>query len=109
MGRKPLFMRELNLSGHKLDIKLVNYLAALLEDKHCQFNKLQLNNNSITAEGCAALTSAFNSNPSNLIELDLSGNKLGNSGIEKICRLLENKQCRLEKLKCKIELSRCYR
>ncbi|XP_051725977.1 ribonuclease inhibitor-like, partial [Ctenopharyngodon idella] len=26
--------------------------------------------------GCAALTSAFNSNPSNLIELDLSGNKL---------------------------------
>ncbi len=57
----------------------------------------RLNNNSITEEGCAALTSAFNSNPSNLIDLDLSGNKLGNSGI---CHLLENPQCRLEKLKC---------
>ncbi|XDV28546.1 hypothetical protein PO909_031818 [Leuciscus waleckii] len=57
-----------------------------------------MNNNSITAEGCAALTSAFNSNPSNLIELDLSENKLGNSGIKKICPLLENTQCRLEKL-----------
>ncbi|XDV28509.1 hypothetical protein PO909_031807, partial [Leuciscus waleckii] len=55
--------------------------------------------NSITAEGCAALTSAFNSNPSNLTELDLSENKLGNSGIKKICVLMENTQCRLEKLK----------
>uniref|UniRef100_A0A673I1M3 Uncharacterized protein n=1 Tax=Sinocyclocheilus rhinocerous TaxID=307959 RepID=A0A673I1M3_9TELE len=59
----------------------------------------RLNNNSITAEGCVALTSAFNSNPSNLIELDLSGNKLENSGVKKICHLVENKQCRLEKLK----------
>ncbi len=60
----------------------------------------RLSNNSITEEGCAALTSAFNSNPSNLIELDLSGNKLGNSGIEKICLLLKNLHCKFEKLKC---------
>ncbi len=60
----------------------------------------RLNNNSITAKGCVALTLAFNLNPSNLIELDLSGNKIGNSGIEEICPLLENTQCRLEKLKC---------
>uniref|UniRef100_A0A671KTU5 Uncharacterized protein n=1 Tax=Sinocyclocheilus anshuiensis TaxID=1608454 RepID=A0A671KTU5_9TELE len=33
MGSNPLLLRELNLSGHQLDIKLVNYLAALLEDK----------------------------------------------------------------------------
>ncbi len=60
----------------------------------------RLNNNRITEAGCAALTSAFNSNPSNLIELDLTGNKLRNTGIEKICPLLENAQCILEKLKC---------
>ncbi len=60
----------------------------------------RLNNNSITAEGCAALTSAFNLNPSNLTELDLSGNKLENSGIEKICPLLKNTQCKMGKLKC---------
>ncbi len=60
----------------------------------------RLKNNSITEEGCAALTSAFNSNPSNLIELDLSGNKIGNSGTKKICPLLKNTQCILKKLEC---------
>uniref|UniRef100_A0A8C1MWZ0 Uncharacterized protein n=1 Tax=Cyprinus carpio TaxID=7962 RepID=A0A8C1MWZ0_CYPCA len=59
----------------------------------------RLNNNSITEEGCAALTSAFNSNPSNLIELDLSGNKLENSGIQKICLLFKSTECKLENLK----------
>ncbi|XP_048025508.1 uncharacterized protein LOC125254758 isoform X2 [Megalobrama amblycephala] len=99
VGKNPLLLRELNLSGHELGDTRVNQIAALLQDRHCTVNTLMLNNNSITAEGCAALTSAFNSNPSNLIELDLSGNKLGNSGIMKICHLLENTQCRLEKLK----------
>ncbi|XDV23338.1 hypothetical protein PO909_027944, partial [Leuciscus waleckii] len=99
VGKNPLLLRKLNLSKRKLGDTRVNQLAALLQDKHCKLNKLMLNNNSITEEGCAALTSAFNSNPSNLIELDLSGNKLGNSGIMKICPLLKNAQCRLEKLK----------
>ncbi len=59
----------------------------------------RLNNNNITAEGCAALISAINSNPSNLKELDLSGNKLGDSGIKKICHLLNSVEFRLEKLR----------
>ncbi|KAF4115056.1 hypothetical protein G5714_002545 [Onychostoma macrolepis] len=99
VGKNPLLLRELNLSGQELGDTRVNQLTALLQDKHCKLNSLQLNNNKITAEGCAALISAFNSNPSNLKELDLSGNKLENSGIEKMCHLLENPQCRLEKLK----------
>ncbi|XDV23185.1 hypothetical protein PO909_027873 [Leuciscus waleckii] len=99
VGKNPLLLRELNLSGLELEDSNVKKLAALLQDRHCKLNILQLNNNSITEEGCSALTSAFNSNPSNLIELDLSGNKLGNSGIMSICPLLENTQCRLEKLK----------
>ncbi|XP_077072492.1 uncharacterized protein LOC143723674 [Siphateles boraxobius] len=102
-GKNLLLLRELNLSGHALEDSIVKKLAALLQDKHCKLNTLMLNDNSITEEGCAALTSAFNSNPSNLIELDLSGNKLGNSGMENICFLWENPQCRLEKLK----LSNC--
>ncbi|CAM4584282.1 unnamed protein product [Leuciscus chuanchicus] len=99
VGKNPLLLRELNMSGRELGDTQVNQIAALLQDKHCKLNTLMLNNNSITAEGCAALTTAFNSNPSNLMELDLSENKLRNSGIEKICVLLENTQCRLEKLK----------
>ncbi|XDV28591.1 hypothetical protein PO909_031833 [Leuciscus waleckii] len=99
VGKNPLLLRELNLSERELGDTGVNQIAALLQDKHCKLNTLILNNNSITAEGCAALTSAFNSNPSNLIELDLSENKLGNSGMKKICVLLENTQCSLEMLK----------
>ncbi|XP_077050755.1 uncharacterized protein LOC143700892 [Siphateles boraxobius] len=99
VGKNPLFLRELNLSKCELGDTRVNQIAALLQDKHCKLNTLKLNNNIITAEGCGALTSAFNSNPSNLTELDLSENKVGNSGIEKICPLLENTLCRLRKLK----------
>ncbi|XP_050957313.1 ribonuclease inhibitor-like, partial [Labeo rohita] len=99
VGESPLLLRDLNLEKQNLGDKQVGQISAVLRDKHCKLNTLTLNNNSITAEGCAALTSAFNSNPSNLIELDLSGNKLQNTGIEKICPLLENAQCRLEKLK----------
>ncbi|XP_051978340.1 protein NLRC5-like [Xyrauchen texanus] len=98
-GKNPLLPRELKLSGHKLEYSRVKQIAALLEDKHCKLNKLLLNNNCITEESCGTLVSAFNSNPSNLKELDLSGNKLKNSGMEKICTLLKNTQFKLEKLK----------
>ncbi|KAG1928749.1 protein NLRC5, partial [Pimephales promelas] len=99
MGKNPLLLEELNLINRELEFNRVRQLAALLQDKHCKLKIIQLNNNSITAEGCAVLTSAFNSNPSNLTKLDLSGNELGDSGIKNICCLLENPQCRLEKLK----------
>ncbi|XP_051977470.1 uncharacterized protein LOC127639456 [Xyrauchen texanus] len=98
-GKNPLILREWNLNGYKLGDSKVKHLAALLEDKHCKLNILQLNNNCITEESCGALVSAFNSNPSNLKELDLSGNIIRNSGMEKICSLLRNPQFILEKLK----------
>ncbi|XP_058624136.1 uncharacterized protein LOC131535017 [Onychostoma macrolepis] len=99
VGKNPLLLRELNLSERELGDTRVNQIAALLQDKHCKLNTLKLNNNNITEEGCVALTSAFNSNPSNLIELDLSGNNLRNSGMMRICPLLKNAKCRLKKLK----------
>lgn len=60
------------------------------------FNRL--NNSRITEEGCAALASAFISNPLNLKELDLSKNKLGGSAADRIYTVLRNKNCRLENL-----------
>ncbi|XP_056304518.1 ribonuclease inhibitor-like [Danio aesculapii] len=98
VGKNPLLLKELNLSNHELGDTQVNQLSVLLKDKHCTINTLQLFNSKITAEGCASLTSAFNSNPSHLIELNLSENKLEDSGVVKICPLLKNTQCRLEKL-----------
>jgi len=52
----------------------------------------------MTGEGCSAVTSALNSNPSHVRELDLSENELGDSGFENLSDLLMNPQCKLEKL-----------
>ncbi|XP_035377655.1 ribonuclease inhibitor-like, partial [Electrophorus electricus] len=55
-------------------------------------------------EGCAALASALKKNPSShLRELNLSNNKPGDSGVEKLSDLLEDPHCTLEKL----QLSNC--
>ncbi|XDV28578.1 hypothetical protein PO909_031832 [Leuciscus waleckii] len=99
VGKNLLLLRELNLSGCELRDTGVNQIAALLKDKHCKLNTLMFNCISITAEGCAALTSAFKSNPSNLIELDLSENKLGNSGVTEISTLLGTSLCTLQILR----------
>ncbi|XP_073729789.1 uncharacterized protein [Misgurnus anguillicaudatus] len=100
LGENLLFKRELDLSKHELRESGLNYLAAVLEDKHCKIKTLILNDKPyIREEDCAALASAFISNPSNLIELDLSRSKLKDSGIKCFSNLLENLQCKLKKLK----------
>ncbi|XP_058617354.1 NLR family CARD domain-containing protein 3-like isoform X3 [Onychostoma macrolepis] len=92
-------LTELNLSETKLRNSGMKIFSTLFKNEQCRLKKLMFNCISITAEGCAALTSAFNSNPSNLIELDLSGNKLENSGVTEICTLLGNSQCTLQILR----------
>ncbi|KAI4887863.1 hypothetical protein NFI96_015073 [Prochilodus magdalenae] len=95
----PLLLQELDLSGKIKGDSEMKKLSDLLKDSHCRPKKLVLNKSSITEEGCAALSSALCSNPSHLIELDLSENKLGNSGVEKICSLLNNQCCKLQILR----------
>ncbi|XP_050958214.1 ribonuclease inhibitor-like isoform X2 [Labeo rohita] len=65
---------------------------------------------SITEKQCLILTLALKSNPSHLRELDLSGNKLGDSGVKNLSDLLMNTQCKLEKLHlddCSITEKQC--
>ncbi|KAI4873906.1 hypothetical protein NFI96_008068, partial [Prochilodus magdalenae] len=52
----------------------------------------------IREEDCAALLPALKSNPSHLRELDLSHNDPGESGVKLLSDLLEDPQCKLEKL-----------
>uniref|UniRef100_A0A8C2KU36 NACHT domain-containing protein n=1 Tax=Cyprinus carpio TaxID=7962 RepID=A0A8C2KU36_CYPCA len=96
LGENLLLLRELNLS--ELGLSGLNKLAAVLQDKHCKLNKLILNNSDITEEDCCILTSALNSNPSNLTELNLSGTKLRNSGMKIFSTLFKNEKCSLQKL-----------
>ncbi|XP_050959261.1 ribonuclease inhibitor [Labeo rohita] len=110
VGKNPLLLRELNLIGHELGDTQVNQITALLQDKHCQLNTLNLWICSITEEQCLILTSALKSNPSHLRELNLSSNKLGDSGVKNLGDLLMNTQCKLEKLylyDCSITEEQC--
>ncbi|XP_059424860.1 NACHT, LRR and PYD domains-containing protein 3-like [Carassius carassius] len=111
VGKNPLLLRELNVSNHKLGDTEVNQIAALLQDKHCTLNTLNLCRCSITEKHCLILTSALKSNPSHLRELNLSGNKLlGDSGVKHLSDLLMNTQFKLEKLDlcgCSITEKQC--
>ncbi|XP_039513232.1 NACHT, LRR and PYD domains-containing protein 3-like [Pimephales promelas] len=103
VGKNPLLTRELNLNERELGDTRVNQIAALLQDKHCKLNALNLWSCSITEEQSLILTSALKSNPSHLRHLDLSGNKLGDSGVNHLCDVLKDSHCKLEVL----SLSRC--
>ncbi|XP_073762645.1 NACHT, LRR and PYD domains-containing protein 3 isoform X3 [Danio rerio] len=53
----------------------------------------------ISDKGCAALASALRSNSSNLRELDLSYNIVGDSGVKLLSAGLKDPHCKLEKLR----------
>ncbi|XP_058243353.1 NACHT, LRR and PYD domains-containing protein 3-like [Hemibagrus wyckioides] len=98
LGVNPLLQRELNVSEKISGDSQVKQLSALLEDSHCRPEILKVNNSRMTNEGCAALASALGLNPSHLRELELSGNKLGGSGMKELCGVLKNQQFKLLKL-----------
>ncbi|XP_039516233.1 NACHT, LRR and PYD domains-containing protein 12-like isoform X5 [Pimephales promelas] len=92
----PEHLRELDLTGNKIG-ESVNLLCDVLQNPHCKLEKLRLSYCGVTDEGFAALTSALISNPEHLRELDLSGNKMGES-VNLLCDVLQNPHCKLEKL-----------
>ncbi len=59
----------------------------------------RLSDCSITEEGYKDLASALRSNPSHLIELDLTGNDPGPSGVKELNDLLQDPSCQLKTLR----------
>ncbi|KAI4894743.1 hypothetical protein NFI96_006103 [Prochilodus magdalenae] len=98
LGINPLLLRELDLNGKIQGDSEIKKLSDLVKDLHCRTQKLKLKKSGITEKGCVSLLSALNLNPSHLIELDLSENKIGNSGVKHISDLLKKSDCKLEKL-----------
>uniref|UniRef100_A0A8C2EGB8 NACHT domain-containing protein n=1 Tax=Cyprinus carpio TaxID=7962 RepID=A0A8C2EGB8_CYPCA len=91
-------LKELDLSNNKLKDSGVKLLSDGLKEK-CKLEKLRLSDCSITEEGYKALASALRLNPSHLIELDLTGNDPGQSGVEELLDSIKDPECQLKTLK----------
>ncbi|XP_050958178.1 ribonuclease inhibitor [Labeo rohita] len=95
---------------NKLGDSGVKNLSDLLMNTQFKLEKLDLCGCRITEKQCLILTSALKSNPSHLRELNLSRNKLGDSGVKNLSDLLMNTQFKLEKLDlcdCSITEEQC--
>ncbi|KAK3516274.1 hypothetical protein QTP70_008651 [Hemibagrus guttatus] len=100
-------LRELNLSGNKLQDSGVKLLSDGLKNTHCTLEILDLCWCNLTEESCRALSSVLTSNSSRLRELNLSDNKLlQDSGVKLLSDGLKNPHCTLEILNTNFILDR---
>uniref|UniRef100_A0AAZ1X3C9 B30.2/SPRY domain-containing protein n=1 Tax=Oreochromis aureus TaxID=47969 RepID=A0AAZ1X3C9_OREAU len=92
-------LRQLDLSNSNLKDSGVKLLSEGLKSPHCTLETLSLSGCLITEEGCTSLASALSSNPSHLIELDLSYNHPGDSGMKLLSAGLKDPGWRLGTLR----------
>ncbi|XP_072133139.1 uncharacterized protein [Mobula birostris] len=96
LSTNPSLM-ELNLNDNKLGDSGVKLVSEALRNSKCKIKKLWLRNVGLTDSGAQDLVSALRTNPS-LTELNLSANKLGDSGVKLVSAALRNLECKIQKL-----------
>ncbi|XP_053493713.1 NACHT, LRR and PYD domains-containing protein 12-like [Ictalurus furcatus] len=89
-------LEEFDLSKYISTDKIRDEILVKVMPVIAASRKAMLYDCGVSVEGCAALTSALRSNPSHLRELDLTENKLGDSGVKCLSAVLENPLCKLE-------------
>uniref|UniRef100_A0A3B3Y7C6 NACHT domain-containing protein n=1 Tax=Poecilia mexicana TaxID=48701 RepID=A0A3B3Y7C6_9TELE len=98
LGSQSSSLRELDLSNNDLQDSGVKLLSDGLKSPHCKLEILRLSGCLITEEGCDSLASALSSNPSYLMELDLSYNNPGEKAVKLLRERLEDPHCGLKHL-----------
>ncbi|XP_029584967.1 NLR family CARD domain-containing protein 3 [Salmo trutta] len=99
LSSNPSHLRELDLSNNDLKDSGVKHLSAGLGNPHCKLETLRLAGCKLTEASCEVLASVLSSNPSHLIELDLSNNDLKDSGVKRLSAGLGKPHCKLETLR----------
>ncbi|XP_063059432.1 NACHT, LRR and PYD domains-containing protein 12-like isoform X3 [Engraulis encrasicolus] len=93
---------EMDLSKNALGDSGVEFICKGLSSPHCKLQTLRLSGCQLTDKSCEFVANALQS-ANTLLEMDLSNNALGDSGVEFICKGLSSPHCKLQTLR----LNRC--
>ncbi|XP_067272534.1 NACHT, LRR and PYD domains-containing protein 12-like isoform X1 [Pseudorasbora parva] len=105
----PSHLIELDLAGNDPGESGVKELSDLLEDPHCQLKTLRFVSPAAD-EACEYVRGIVGINPLLLRELDLRDHELGDTRVNQISALLQDKHCRLNTLTlrdCRITEEQC--
>ncbi|KAG2459947.1 NLRP3 protein, partial [Polypterus senegalus] len=92
-------LTELELNQNELGDSGVTELCEGLKNKNCKLEKLSLWSCHLISGCCSALSSALSAPHSPLLDLNLMGNNLGDSGVTELCEGLRSENCKLERLR----------
>uniref|UniRef100_A0A8C7WNW9 NACHT domain-containing protein n=1 Tax=Oryzias sinensis TaxID=183150 RepID=A0A8C7WNW9_9TELE len=95
----PSNLTILDLSRNKMQDQGFLHLCGFLESPECRLQTLRMKYCSLSKTSWAAMDSALKSNRSNLIDLNISFNKLQDSGFLHLFGFLESSDCRLQTLR----------
>ncbi|XP_059496747.1 NLR family CARD domain-containing protein 3-like isoform X2 [Stegostoma tigrinum] len=91
-------LTQLNLTHNKLGNAGVKILCSALKNKVCKLQKLSLKHNNLTSNCCEELAFAVKEN-SELLDLDISANKITDIGVRFLCQISTNHGSKMQCLR----------